>query len=462
MGLDIANLLEAILSSTNAHTVTNLFLFFIITTFLFALILAVVGKGRVFTNYTAGLLTSLGILGTFIGIVIGLLDFDPKRIDESIELLLGGLKTAFITSLAGMASAIAYKLIGTTPIFRENRYTSEIIDVEPRDILNAIVNQEQHLIGMKKAISGEEESSLTGQIKLLRSDVNDNHRSQQKTFDEFSGELWKNLADFSEMLSKSATEQVIEALKEVITDFNKNLTEQFGDNFKALDASVKKLVDWQSQYSDQLEHMINQYSQGVKAISDIEESVSKINKETQVIPETMAQLKTVIDINQHQIEDLSRHLEAFKEIKEQAVNAFPEIQKHVDKTVEEIALSASKASEGYQTLLVSTDNVQRKFTDSIDSIQKHLESTITQLVEKQVNEMDKSFKSLEDEVTKSVELTGNAVNKQLEMIDQSMTQEVSRVMTEMGQALARISGQFTSDYQELTQAMKRITKMARV
>jgi hypothetical protein len=71
--------------------------------------------------------------------------------------------------------------------------------------------------------------------------------------------------------------------------------------------------------------------------------------------------------------------------------------------------------------------------------------------------MNKSFTSLENEVTKSVGLTGQAVNKQLEMMDETMSQEVNRVMTEMGTALARISRQFTDDYQELVNAMARIT-----
>lgn len=45
---------------------------------------------------------ALGILGTFIGIIIGLLNFNTESIDTSIPVLLGGLKTAFITSIVGM------------------------------------------------------------------------------------------------------------------------------------------------------------------------------------------------------------------------------------------------------------------------------------------------------------------------------------------------------------------------
>jgi len=460
--LDAAASMENILKSTDAHTITNLFIVLIVGTFIISTISAFLGKGRILTHHTPNLLTSLGILGTFVGIVIGLLYFDPTHIDGSIELLLSGLQTAFLTSLAGMAASIFYKLLGTTPLFKENRTTDEIIDVEAKDILRAIVNQEQHLIQLKKTISSDNDSSLTAQIKLFRSDVNDSNKQQQQNFKKFSEALWNSLNEFSKMQAKSATEQIIQALKEVIIDFNKNLTEQFGENFKALDESVKKLVDWQTTYSIQLEQMIKQYSQGVKAISDIETSVSNIHKDTQAIPDTMSHLSTIIEVNQHQINTLERHLGAFKEMKELAVKAIPNMQYHIETTVEKIALASQKASDGYNILLANTNDVQKTFTSSIDMIQNQITQTITQLLQKQVNEMNKSFTAMECQVEKSVEITGEAVNKHLKMIDDSMSQEIQRVITEMGNALARISGQFTQDYQELTNAMKKITSTVMV
>lgn len=52
------------------------------------------------------IISTLGVLGTFLGITIGLLYFDTRNLDDSIPLLLSGLKTAFITSLAGMIGSL--------------------------------------------------------------------------------------------------------------------------------------------------------------------------------------------------------------------------------------------------------------------------------------------------------------------------------------------------------------------
>ncbi len=53
-------------------------------------------------EYFPTLISTLGVLGTFIGITIGLMAFDTSNLDQSIPGLLDGLKTAFLTSLAGM------------------------------------------------------------------------------------------------------------------------------------------------------------------------------------------------------------------------------------------------------------------------------------------------------------------------------------------------------------------------
>lgn len=50
-------------------------------------------------------IVSVGVLGTFVGIFIGLQSFDPEDIMNSVNQILAGLKTAFFTSIVGMSVA---------------------------------------------------------------------------------------------------------------------------------------------------------------------------------------------------------------------------------------------------------------------------------------------------------------------------------------------------------------------
>lgn len=56
---------------------------------------------------------SVGVLGTFVGIFIGLQGFNPNDIENSINDILVGLKTAFFTSIVGMSVATSLSILQT-------------------------------------------------------------------------------------------------------------------------------------------------------------------------------------------------------------------------------------------------------------------------------------------------------------------------------------------------------------
>lgn len=621
--------MEGVFRSTPAATLTEIVLWLLIGIFFSASVLARRDQARRFTAYTPTLLTSLGILGTFAGIVVGLMDFDPQNIDASIEALLGGMKTAFLSSLAGMGSSIAFKMLTATPLLAPKGIEEPSEGAGPDEIHGVLLNQQSELIALRTSVAGDEESSLAGQLKLLRSDLreqhqqtakgmqmmgthlgqlhsavagdeesslagqlkmlradrNDQHRSillamekQRRAFGEFADDLWARLNDFAEMLSKSATEQVIEALNQVIADFNRNLTEQFGENFKALDASVKKLVEWQDNYRQQLEQMSDQYTQGVKAITQTEASVAHISEESKAIPASMAELKVVIETNQHQLAELERHLEAFRDMKDRAVEAVPQIREQVQKTVDDVAASVDTASTHYRKLLEGsnayiaahdrqttellkryaeatdkgvsqlqkgledsavevkksilagaeefdanvvrmranltetsdtlanqstaireqlgdavkdinhhvrdmtssldseskglaetlrktgekvqrdTQATQQQVADSIQQMQSRLEATLGEVFAAQTRAVDQAVTGMLKEMERMVSRTGDGVNAQLGQIDEAMQKELAQVMQAMGNALAQISGKFTADYQQLTDAMAQVIR----
>jgi hypothetical protein len=138
---------------------------------------------------------SLGILGTFIGISVGLYSFDVMNIKTSMPILLGGLKTAFITSGVGISLSILISIIRPA---EQGKIT--LADISR--------NQEQ-------------------MVKVLEASLNN--------------------------ISTSANNEIIASLEHVVKQFNKNLTDQFGQNFKELNSAVKALVVWQSNYKDQIE-----------------------------------------------------------------------------------------------------------------------------------------------------------------------------------------------------------------
>ena len=380
-----------------ASSLTNVVCVLIAIAFFFALFNLKRGRASDYVSYTPALLTSLGIFGTFAGIVVGLMAFDANNIDGSIEGLLNGLKTAFLTSLVGIILSIIFKVLQTSGLVSAPKNTEQVLSASPEDILGAIKHQGKSIDSLVTAIGGDGDGSILSQLKLLRGDINDNQKiainsqkeavetlkligehltSQKEAFTTFSDKLWIKMQDFADMLSKSATETVIEALKQVITDFNNNLTEQFGENFKQLNESVKELVVWQENYKVQIGEMTEQYKLGVTSIAATEASVTAISQESKVIPETMTNLKDVMEINQHQLSELGNHLEAFKDMRDKAVEAVPEIRKQIDETVKTIADSVESASTHYKDLLTESDKyIQSHISSSNDLLDKFVSNT---------------------------------------------------------------------------------------
>jgi len=453
----LEEIIKNFLGSVTASGVTELFLWGIVLLFSYSVILSLVNNRSRFVVNTPNLLTSVGILGTFVGIVVGLMGFDPSNIDESIGLLLAGLKTAFITSLAGMSSAIIFKIFNHT-ITNKSQKSAE----RP---VGELLEQ------LREAIAGNEESSLSGQIKLFRSDIHDNNTQRTGAFSEFTTGLSRGLDDVSRSLAKGATEQVINALKNVITDFNNQLTEQFGENFKALDSSVKRLVDWQENYRLQLEQMSVQYEQGVSAIDatkdsvsdikesigDIKESIGDISDKSQSIPTTMGDLQEIMEVNQNQISDISNHLEAFGEIKKRAAASIPEINQHITDSISRITEASNSSSSQHKQLLDSlgaVSNHQRDITNKIGDMQERMENSMNAIFKKQTDGMNAAFDDITKVMETAVSNTGESVNSQVGALDEAMQQEITRNMEGLGMALSQITGQFTSDYKRLVQSMK--------
>lgn len=398
-----------------APVVTDVFLLILLLVFVLACVMGLRAKHAEFIHYAPTLMTSIGILGTFVGIVLGLFHFDTDQIDQSIPTLLEGLKTAFITSVAGMSSAMLFSLIDSLWLSKKRHSVGvdSLSEITPDDIYQVLSGQQQLMEQQHSQLERVLEQQARHNEQLQQR-LGGWQEAQEKHAELFSLDLWQRMDTFSQMLSKSATEQVIDALRHVIVDFNKNLTEQFGDNFKALDASVQKLVIWQQQYKTQVDTMSDQYQQSVTALLETRKAVAGIWQECANIPAAMDDIRETLEINQHQIKELERHLEGLVTIREAAAAAIPTMQSHVLQMNEQVIGTVA-----------------------------HLE---------------RSAQGFEHYVTEIVTNTGQSVNTQLQQLETATAREIQTAIEEMGRSLVQITTRFVGDYQLMMNAMNTVVQ----
>jgi len=186
------------------------------------------------------LLTTVGIFFCFAGITWGLVDFDPSDVRDSVPHLLQGIRTSFWASVCGIGCALTIKL--RLLFFGEPRLADS--GVPAGASIDDLVAQ---LRKLERSVAGSDAAALLGQMQLARADHNNRLDELNRSFQQFAA-----TADDANL------QALVRALTTIVRDFNTQLNEQFGQNFKELNAAVAKLVLWQKQYEQQLNSLIEE------------------------------------------------------------------------------------------------------------------------------------------------------------------------------------------------------------
>lgn len=169
---------------------------------------------------------SMGLLGTFGGIMYGLWIFSVDQIDLSIPQLLEGLKTAFLTSIAGMLASLLLRL---APAFygvkREEDHKEEITD---KQLLELLVNIENNT----RSSSSQE---FIQEIKLSNERLGNHFQT-----------LNDNLLKVTSRELSFNSEALTETLQTVVSRLDNKISEQ-------INQTILKIQDIQEQ---QLQYMI--------------------------------------------------------------------------------------------------------------------------------------------------------------------------------------------------------------
>lgn len=339
------------------------------------------------------LITSTGIFFTFLGIFIGLWDFDIERIDVGIDQLLEGMKTAFLSSVVGLLFSLLFRIIRILKFSESSGADSE---VNAADIYNTLrENNEAFKEGfadIAEALGSDKDTSVVGQLTRFRTTTQDKLEQLNEQF-----------RSFAETVAENNSKALIEALSDVMRDFNTKLNEQFGENFKELNEAVGKLLEWQENYRIQMTELKEAFDNARENLEKTSESISEVEQSTNKIPSHLERFEDVYQTLSSQVTDLEERLEVFASMKEDAVGAFPEVQKGLEtltKTIEgQVSTLTTKFGE---SLEATTETVSEKFddllvriTDSLEIVANTLSSGVESSIQKVSDFSDVHMETLE-------------------------------------------------------------------
>jgi F0F1-type ATP synthase membrane subunit b/b' len=392
----------------------------------------------------------LGILGTFAGIISGLMFFRTDNIQVSIPYLLNGLKTAFITSIVGIIFSLILKF---TYIKKQHELAEKGESVSGATIdtlaellikMNNSITQvwektDTKLSGIEKSLVGDGDTTLLTQLQKMRTSFAD---KQDVLIAEFK--------KFAETMAEQNSKALIEALNDIIRDFNQKLTEQFGENFKQLNIAVGKLLEWQENYKEQLGEMKVQYDETTKGIITIKGAFENIVQKADTLLElskSLVKLMNGLDDKQKKIDD---YLQEAITITNEAKKAIPLINDHIINATDKLTKSLNETSETVKESVDSNLEAIKKQTDSLTenyaSMSRGIDGIMTNVSENSQKLIEESNKVLQD---------------QIRNLDKQLQEELTKSLESLGSQLASLSNKFVSDYTPLTEKLKSIVEMSK-
>lgn len=366
--------------------------------------------------------TTMGVIGTFLGITIGLLHFDTSNIDASIPHLLNSLKLAFVTSLFGQIASLLLSFI---------KNTENIDTAEDQAECKLSDNKDEAILHILKDISigigGAGDTSLVSNIQKLRISTTDGFSELNKTF----GDLQNSFNEFSSTMKEQSVDAIIAALESVIKDFNKNLTEQFGSNFEKLNESVGKMIEWQDKYKQHLEdneicfekakvsfeNIVNELKKSSNSLSDLASSSTVFTKSVSNLETCLGYSKDSIEMLKAAVDSL---LDDIPSTKEEMHNLVALGKGNIDSTnaiLEAVSRSTNQAKETIteigKGLLEYTGSTNKELAQCVSTFNESIVSSFTKM-ENGFESMGKNVDTHTTEAIGKVKSSVDVINTTLE------------------------------------------------
>ncbi len=268
------------------------------------------------------IIMSMGVLGTFVGIFVGLMGFNASNVEESIPILLEGLKVAFYTSIAGMGIAIMLAIIQKLKSTKSNFTNStEYFMHQAQNLDTLIYLQELQKLDSLLQIQTQIQENISAQknTEQNRLDIQVQHFNMLENILANGFEnVQKDLKQAVSELAKGASEGLIDALSSVIKDFNTRLSEQFGNNFKEFNEAIEKMLVWQRDYQE----TINKSQEILREVFELMQSTAStldsIAQRNQEVMSFYNDLKIFLEETKNTSQDIQESLKPLSILKDDA------------------------------------------------------------------------------------------------------------------------------------------------
>lgn len=441
-------------------------------------------------------LTILWMLWTFIWIMYWLLKLNTHDISNSIQNLLDWLKTAFFTSITWLSLSLILSFICSFKvqnesnwleediwkmlseieklntnfsnwlrIFKEsfenilnkiddgNKFSYDLISKnnENKEIFEDILNQNKELNSNISNISNKiKNDEILNKIENFNSKNTEEIEKLREVFSNKQEELKEQFKEFTDEMAKNNVQALIEAVEQVMKDFNTKINDQLWQSFQDLKGAIDNLLLWQTEYKENIVSQTENLNSSKEFIKEASENMVK---------------------SKNLFEDISQKSEIFTWISKSLWDELKNLNNSLDilkNWLNEFDKIAENNKEASQKIINSIDSLKNNFVSKaeniIDETENHIK-TINERFKSQEELFSKAHKEILEKMKEDISENNrqnweqlNEVIKtlweQATKLDEELQRELNNSLESLWKEITTIAKAFTMELDKLNDILK--------
>lgn len=439
----------------------------------------------------SGTLVGLGLLGTFLGLTVGIIHFDSSNSDniqESIQGLLGGMGTAFSTSLFGMLFSIIFTffdkrwrnklskgLLRLTEILDSQLYIDDVqlMKHDQQILMDSLFTSIQKELNDKLTYTNIEGSQST--VGNAIREILAENEEQSKALKSFSTDLAMELNNgFDEVLSRQMQQKIL-PLMENVDATTKAIVEHI-DQMAATVASpaTDMMESVVSELKNSMSQVIDEFKTGLSgsATAELESLAASLGTATQAMgnfPKDMENISTTLQVTIEEVKNAITEISntsansnsaAMKQMQEQITFATTSISNAISEVKDVMANITQSSQQSSQDIINKLSSASEKMGEFLNSTISQISSSVVQSMKNvtdDVTSKQTDLLALQEDTTERTKKLLETFNQGLDRLEK-MNEYITGTMNMFQQAQGQITGS-TAHLQTITSDMKVATEV---
>jgi chromosome segregation ATPase len=265
----------------------------------------------------------------------------------------------------------------------------------------------QNISELLDAVSGIStvENDINAEVHRFK-DILDGEVTQiEESMTQTNQLLTEKFDEFTELLKKSNTEALVEVMKHVTEEFQKQMnaliSKLIQENFEKLNTSVEQLNTWQQENKEMIASLTTQYKEMADNFEATSTSLTQVKDDTTSLVSEGGKLRQIVDaLNKVIVED-ERFLEVTKSLQETANLSKDNMEKFDEsmKALNDWVRKQRHFVEGVQTLITKLDELNkiRDYGEQFWSSTKEKMEQGVSIISNGTQELNRQLKSLDQQ-----------------------------------------------------------------